>query len=1153
MDNLLYILLVANFLLCLQTIKAANDIEPPFPQIISPLQVNKHRLHIVSESVSEKGGYETFEEFVDLDEGKNTIVRYNKVERQVTHVDGMNNLLFQYKPYTCAAVTPNEVELELANSLWVKKFSINSGDTTKEMHLFGVTALWMNAAEKAKSYSTSNLIYSASKDVYKSAHKWSVKDDENKFQTHLYFIDNSARSNGNKLSLEMIQIESLVSMKIVQTMNILSFEYSFSDSDDSLMRVPVGYGCINSEVTSKALTEFPNLETLYLGPLIEDSHKIQLEATATKFEQTNEGVQRSSDTISYEIAHTSPNYWQGDKGLQLIRHRDTKKDVKIISNYQFNVEYRIDMRKGTCELSNMAKYGDANQGEQLSLEFNNGLKLAIQVETFKDIFVNTDGFFFIARAKKQIEYLYFEKTTDKMFGGRNSRIIRTYSTNQAATGEVRLESVTIWVFDDTFENIIESYHLNVIDAMTLNGILDVPRTFDISEECYLNNENMVPGKDYVWFELHYPVSARYNQVLASKAMELKRLFRFRFIGLGSNLFLAPRMEIMFEDTGFILRVLQIDVPSLSYLYELKEGTILSIDKTSGDAEDLTVDLNHCTDLCRLSNCKAMSYCENDHLCLISNSLPDNDKHKMVKNKSCMTYKRPVLNLMDKENDKEFENIEQSRLQRVVGELQHQDYDAISVPKAPDELSYPRGETGIDDATYKKISQSYGEELSKFFETSGHRSRMLIITTVIEEATVILMPNKFELEQDPLNEFTLADKDSSLVDDLDSSGKTVVPFHEGLTMHRFKIHAFNEGEKNTRSFIGLNYDQCALACVDSRCSSFSFCTHRQECVLTDIYTIGDSMNNIIEVDSDCMIMQRDFLSKFNKFQNVIRPDFYKSSSNAFNPTECAHSCVIETGFNCLAFDFCSTDSSKSSSQINNCFLLEDRQIFTGIGSLQKDNNSSAIKQTNGDFKTGATGCDHYSRSYLADFLRIEYRQMDDKEMLKLKTSVTEGHSVDQCADECVNQLNDCTAFQFCFDPDVREGAMQKCTFIESKPEAANDGIGNDVVLDEKDGFRVVKASKLFVPNGNCHVFSLRHDASEAHLRELALNGMTKEEMEANEERKKVLSSGLSVGGGVLLYLSVTVIFAAIGCGMVLIKHHNHYVGQKIERIQLLLGI
>lgn len=1142
MNILIYHLLI--FLALVELTKAASDVEPAFPQIISPLQINQHKIHIVSESVSENSGYETNEELVDLDEGKNTFIVTNKNGHSVLHIDGINDLIFRYKPYTCIGLTANEFELPGKEKFWSKRYSMKDRDgQTKEMHLYGITAIWMNAAERAKSYSSENMVYSASKDLFKRAHKWTIKDDDEKFQVHLYFIDNSSRNSGTKLTLEMIQFESLQTMKMVQTLNVLSFEYSFSDSYDSLMRVPVGYGCMNSEITSKALTQFPTMDSLDLGQLLEASHKIDLEATATKFEQTNEGVKRSSDTLSYQIAHTNAYNAFNNKGLQLIRQRDSKQDVKTIFNYQFNVEYKIDMRKGSCELRNMGKR-DTDRSERISLLFNNGLRLAMDIKSFKDTFVSTDGFFFIGRSRNVIEYLYFEKTTDKIFeDGRNARVIRTYSTNQAVTGQVKLESVTIWVFDRNYDNIVESYHLNVLDVESLENLVEVPKTFDISEECYLNNEKMVQGKDYVWYELHYPVPTLYQQAISRKTMEIKNNIYTRFAFEGCNFFLMPRMEFIFEDTGFILRILQLDIPSIPLLYDLNEGTCLSKDVTQGDVEDLAVDLDHCADLCRLSNCKTMSYCEQEHTCLLSTYLPDTDKHKLNKNRSCKTYFQPT-------DSADFDRILASKLQRVVSDLQHQDYGPIALPKMPDELSYPRSETGVDDQTYAKIMFDYLSEVRNFISKEGNKLPMLSLSVNAEGVLVILLPNKFELEQDPLSEFTLTDKDSSL-DDPDSATNSKPPFHEGLSMHRYKVNAFNEAaQKNSRLFTGLTYDQCSLACVDARCSSFSYCMHRQECIITDIYSIGESMNNMIEVDSDCMIAQRDFVSKFNRFQNVYRPNVYAKSLSALNPSECAHSCVIETNFKCLAFDFCSSDTS-STNKLDSCLLLEDRQIYTGIESTQKASKSTTPSKDSKKQQNVSTGCDHYSRSYLADFLRIEYRQIDDVEMFKLKTSLIEGRSVDQCADKCVNEITDCTAFQFCFDPDVKEGAMQTCIMIESKPENSD---SNQVVVDEKNGGEVIKTtSKLFVSNRNCHVFALRRDTSEAHLRDLALNGMTNEEFQEEEKRKKNSDSGMSLGGVTLLYFSVTFVFAAIGCGIVMLKHHNELVRQKIERIQLLLGI
>ena len=198
---------------------------------------------------------------------------------------------------------------------------------------------------------------------------------------------------------------------------------------------------------------------------------------------------------------------------------------------------------------------------------------------------------------------------------------------------------------------------------------------------------------------------------------------------------------------------------------------------------------------------------------------------------------------------------------------------------------------------------------------------------------------------------------------------------------------------------------------------------------------------------------------------------------------------------------------------------------------------------------STRCDHYSRSYLADFTRIEYRKIDDGQFNKLKTTLFEGHSVDRCAKLCAGELIHCTAFQFCSDPSS-SGPMQSCTMIESKPT----GDPNDyrVVVSRNENGEIVSEGRFFKPDENCHLFSLRRDSSEAHLRELALGSMTKEEYEADKEAK-IRSNGISLGGAIVLYFGVTSLFASLAFGVCYAKNNNEYIRQKIERVQLLLHI
>lgn len=287
--------------------EAGSDVEPPFPLLFSQSQIKQHRFHIVTESISETSGYETHEEFLDIEAGKSSFIVSDKNGRAVTHIDANLNIVFRYKPYLCSALKPDEVEHAGNEGLWHREVALNggeSGDTKSVLLVYGVAAVWLNAGDLPKTYSDSSIIYSASKDIHKTAHKWTVKDETSESLVHLFFIENKSSTRDAKLSLEMIQIESVKTQKIVRTVNILSLEYSIDEEVyDSLLQVPVGYGCIDPKMSSDRTQDGQSLqltEDFYLNPLLERSHKLDLEVTATKFDETTQ--KRSSDTISWKSA-----------------------------------------------------------------------------------------------------------------------------------------------------------------------------------------------------------------------------------------------------------------------------------------------------------------------------------------------------------------------------------------------------------------------------------------------------------------------------------------------------------------------------------------------------------------------------------------------------------------------------------------------------------------------------------------------------------------------------------------------------------------------------------------------------------------------------------------------------------------------------------
>lgn len=1238
LQQLLYILFVLIYCSTRQ-----NSASPAFPDLFDTTHIENRRLHILAESVTEDNGYQTTEEFVDFDIGKETFIITDKSGHTITHVDAQANNIFRYRPYSCMKLEPEIIEKSEETGLWnaVVNFkpsntlitpSIDNGNS-KQFHLYGIVAVWLRAKELPKTYTTSSVVYSASKEIYKPAHKWTVEDENSKELISFYFIESNI-STGKKMTLEMIQVEKKDSKRLIKTLNILSLDNLIHNQVyESLLQVPVGYGCSGSKYYD--LNSKKSLDNSYIKILLTHSHKIDLEATATKYDELSDNdneQKRYSDTISIELIRAKFEDYLGDNTIQLIRHRDTFKDVKKILNYHYNVQYELDLRKGTCIMSNMGKKYSTNNNENsfdesIFIKFDNNLKLNIDLKMMNTIFVNTDGFNYIKRIRKSSfrDHLYFEKTFDgNLFEDKQVSLIRTYSitskhpsgqtSSSSSSGqsssaygsfdtdfdtnsddkdddvdEIKLESVTIWVFNEHKTQILESYHLNIIEAIELNNELELARIFDISDECYLNNEKMKDGKDFAWFELTYPVASHYGNILSTKTSMLKeQLYSLIFSGqLG--LFRAPKIELMFIDTGFIVRALVLDIPPVELIFDVTENTSIMIDEQEDKKnskpldllKEVAIDLKHCSDFCKFYKCKTMTFCHSNHRCLLSNYLystttaitynndNDNDsdnynKRVLISNQSCKTYTLPQDDIID------YDKIFELSLHRQLSKLQHQEYRDVTLPKMPYELIAPKSETNIDDEALEKLSKDYIDTLYKYIhdhEDEGFPAQ--IFSANIDGTLIILIPNKFELERDPLIEFDLSDKDVSLNDDDNDIGNSMMmqpTFHEGLIMQHYKLSLLlkrdgDDNKRKARLFNGINYDQCALACIDSRCSSFSYCSQRKECIITDIYDISSTITkSMIEQELDCFIAQRDFLSKFNKFPNVLRPNIYKKSSEAYNPSECAHSCMIETNFNCLAFDYCESDQRN---EMATCFYLDTNNISSEEISAKK-----IPVQTSSNNNQTKRGCYHYNRSYLADFSRIQYRKIQDDEMLKLKTMTIEGRSVDQCADICINELTDCTAFQFCFNSEnsFQGGVMQNCTMIESKPKDSETNY--QIVLNHTtstDGLsdggqdEVVSAGKFIIDNDDCHLFSLRRDSTQAHLRDLALNSMTYDEFNNKGKNRNGnggsagSGTGLSIAGGFLLYFCLALISAAIGCGICIAKHRNHYVRKRIERIQMFLGL
>lgn len=132
---------------------AVEEAQVSFPYLFNPDQVGlKRRIHIVSESFSDEFGYETLDEYLDLDIAKQTLITTNTDGKSTYHTDALDDIVVHYKSGICSPANPtfNNGTSVAPYIGAVVKLRSEGEYNEKDMHLLGVTGLWWKAGEKPK-------------------------------------------------------------------------------------------------------------------------------------------------------------------------------------------------------------------------------------------------------------------------------------------------------------------------------------------------------------------------------------------------------------------------------------------------------------------------------------------------------------------------------------------------------------------------------------------------------------------------------------------------------------------------------------------------------------------------------------------------------------------------------------------------------------------------------------------------------------------------------------------------------------------------------------------------------------------------------------------------------------------------------------------
>uniref|UniRef100_A0A6G1S4F0 Apple domain-containing protein n=1 Tax=Aceria tosichella TaxID=561515 RepID=A0A6G1S4F0_9ACAR len=1177
-------------------------VEPPFPQLFNQNNQNVNdRLiaKLVTQIISPVTGQITNqEEYVDLTLGKYALVVRDT--KEVIYSSATESILLKYKPYTCDKFDLNDQILSGCDGI--------SGLYGKhDARVFGAMGLWLEAERASKSFA-STIKPGITTDLKETYNFWTYHIGEHRI--YIYFNE--------ALILEKIEIWD-TSTNLLKTIMILSIEYTLDNYED-ILEVPVGFGCskfFEVQAQDWSRPEYGSDEKFYWRNYMWVNSHVKLEVTGTTPAtlQSNQMIKetRLTDTLTVELAHMMSHKAITGVGNDLImtKVKSKQQEIKTIINHQYGVGYHIDSRAGTCTMShleykifgapkNTSNNDDTNKqedeittedqlSEELVLKFANGLKLPLHKSTIRLLFSRDsfDTFTPVRKIKRPnsggdptlyLEYSICERPTiiwpypatsarpgEKLI----ARIMATFKTTKMVKTNSNynsgvLESLTIWVLSaDKQDKILESYHMTVAELDRLTwSYLELDHYFDISEDCYLSDPTKRAGQDYAWMDLFYPISSRAMEALVDDEQQLRRaIYRTLFATDLLTTFNVPRLEVTFGDEGVNVRLLVLDLPPFELLFDTKKDSKLITGKQNSSETQRFVlpDERHCARMCQLHQCLTMSYCATTSECLISPNparlvkaisvtrVNVFERYEDVStSQGCITYSTSLPNVI--------RELRPMRLANLISTLNYPNYGQLELPEIPEKLTLPTVESGMSDAEHNYALKKFIKDVEKDL-VRGKKLLPLCLNNY--RGLSMVLPTRFSIEQNPLDEFgldhTLGARIESNDLQLHDPSEIVQFFHAGLSgsrldMDKAVLGSTEQHPKKLRSLSGVTYDQCALACLDSKCGVFSYCEHDEECVMSELATADAAKQaSLFTADQRCLVSQRDYAQHFMKFADVDPPTgWFGNDLRVLTVNDCASRCVTDTSRNCRSFDYCFDSITNE----NRCYESEQRQ-------------PGADHQVSRADTIATLKCDHYERSYLAEFTAIELHSIKPDRMKELKTSSQYGKTTFECADICLNELADCSAFQFCYQPNSAGNRVaisygQSCIMIQGKPsdDSKLEGAATEYVVDDEDP-ESVRLSKdnlrlnqgILHSDDNCHVFALKPNSIQAKFRSLAFGQtMTSHEKEQLAEELKSAGFVFSWLGLFMLALTLVVVSTLATSGLLWAREKNALVRYHMDRVQ-----
>lgn len=929
---------------------------------------------------------------------------------------GKTGEMFLYRPYSCEQINETRPELQDLARLFLG-YPIDQSNEKGKL-VYGIGPLWL----RTKSIPSTNSFSEASNperslSYLSNLNQYTISFLDKTIEFKLRYYFSTAIS-------EFVDTIEWVENKSGGDKVTASSRITYSQLDplvDAPFKLPVGYGCVRASESNKPLID-TGLIILHDGSpnqaFFDITTSIPIDGKGHDWMSYRYSVDVLKGMSALEVKGQPKLPYLVT--LQQGRDLDTSrvKRVKKVwwapgQSVDYNV-YTMDLNSNQCDV----EFTNTTEFIDLIFPYNNldmsGVRLS--VELLSKLFSDTSSYHLIDEgdytSAKLFKNLILERRFDQISLAHGSepvwvsvvKKISTYSQYMEPVVEPEKDYLTL--LNDYQSTLTIFFFTPNYAELQGKAVIDLISDHDVDFSYLMEETNVSPcfgPEQHSDIIIKYPIdSVEVFEALQKKERFIKSQVHLDI--LSRHLPIIPiqvsDVRVNFDLFNLYIELSLLDLP-LTHTYERKRGFYLEY--TSKDRikfiEMLASSVHKCSSYCAHYDCYNFAYNSTSRSCTLGVSKAADSFIKPS------DFDSTVYSFVDDLRSTFRKDLPHYLSANNIVDLIKEITESKEVNEKSIQLSF----TGLAPLTVKVPLKQTDVVESK----------------VPKPSWITLSPSSIESEADNFNELEkidtgLTDGEAAVINSTGSMKTSYIMLFEG-----------REFDQTSTLYEDLTYDECVENSEDFDGRSFSYCESGGRCGLTNLHK-EDEIKKRSKPNLKCNIYSLDYLSKFDRYDDVTLPNKFKQVTGGLNARDCANQCMDQRDFNCQGFYYCVGLPEQASDW---CYMTQVH--LTDLVDRSRLGHTSEHKYN----------CDFYSRSYLAQFDAYYGKAIgtmnDDP-----NTKVFKGLTAEEYAKMCVQ--SSCLAFDVCPE--------RRAIFFKHKTRFADREIKKTHLIDSKGCVTFVLSDK-----------------------------------------------------------------------------------------------